>query len=326
MARAMRWVVTGGLGFIGSHFVRLVLRERPQVEVVNLDAMTYAANPENLRDVAGDPRYRFLKGDICDPQAVRDAIGSGADAIVNFAAETHVDRSIEDARAFVRTDALGTHVLLEAVRTHNVARMLQVSTDEVYGHVPEGASREGDPLRPRSPYAASKAAGELLALAYYTTYGAPVVITRGSNTYGPNQFPEKIVPLFVTNLLEGRRVPVYGDGLQVRDWLYVEDHARAVLDVLERGEAGSAYNVGGGAAMTNLELTRVLVERCGGSLARDVEHVTDRLGHDRRYALDSSRTHALGWQPRVSFSEGIAHTIEWYRRNDAWWRPLKAPA
>ncbi|HEX3368365.1 MAG TPA: dTDP-glucose 4,6-dehydratase [Candidatus Cybelea sp.] len=324
MPRAMRWVVTGGLGFIGSHFVRLVLRERPNVEVVNLDAMTYAANPANLKDVQGDPRYRFIKGDICDPAAVREAIGSGAEALVNFAAETHVDRSIVDARAFVRTDALGTHVLLEALRAQNVSRMLQVSTDEVYGHVPEGASRESDPLRPRSPYAASKAAGDLLALAYYTTYSSPVVITRGSNTYGPNQFPEKIVPLFITNLLDDRPVPVYGDGLQIRDWLYVDDHARGILDVLERGETGSAYNVGGGTPLSNMELTRLLVEGCGRSMERNVEHVTDRLGHDRRYALDSSPLHSLGWRPRVPFAEGIARTIDWYRRNEAWWRPLKA--
>ena len=320
----MRWVVTGGLGFIGSHFVRLVLRERPNVEIVNLDAMTYAANPENLRDVESDPRYRFIKGDICDPAAVREAIGSGAEALVNFAAETHVDRSIVDAGAFVRTDALGTHVLLEALRAQKVPRMLQVSTDEVYGHVPQGASRESDPLRPRSPYAASKAAADLLALAYHTTYSAPVVITRGSNTYGPNQFPEKIVPLFITNLLDDRRVPVYGDGLQIRDWLYVEDHARGILDVLERGETGSAYNAGGGTPMTNMELTRLLVEGCGRTMERHVEHVTDRLGHDRRYALDSSRLHSLGWRPRVPFAEGIAATIDWYRRNEAWWRPLKA--
>jgi dTDP-glucose 4,6-dehydratase len=319
----MRWVVTGGLGFIGSHFVRLVLRERPNVEIVNLDAMTYAANPQNLRDVEGDPRYRFIKGDICDPAAVRGAIGSGAEALVNFAAETHVDRSIVDAGAFVRTDALGTHVLLEALRAQKVPRMLQVSTDEVYGHVPEGASRESDPLRPRSPYAASKAAGDLLALAYHTTYSAPVVITRGSNTYGPNQFPEKIVPLFITNLLDGHRVPVYGDGLQIRDWLYVEDHARGILEVLERGETGRAYNVGGGTPMTNIELTRLLVEGCGRTMERHVEHVTDRLGHDRRYALDSSRLHSLGWRPRVPFAQGIAATIDWYRRNEAWWRPLK---
>ena len=320
----MRWVVTGGLGFIGSHFVRLVLRERSGIEVVNLDAMTYAANRENLRDVEGDARYRFIKGDICDPAAVREAIGSGAEALVNFAAETHVDRSIVDAGAFVRTDALGTHVLLEALRAQKLPRMLQVSTDEVYGHVPEGASRESDPLRPRSPYAASKAAGDLLALAYHTTYSAPVVITRGSNTYGPNQFPEKIVPLFITNLLDDRRVPVYGDGLQIRDWLYVEDHARGILDVLERGEAGSAYNVGGGTPMTNMALTRLLVEGCGRTMERHVEHVTDRPGHDRRYALDSSRLHSLGWRPRVPFAEGIAATIDWYRHNEAWWRPLKA--
>jgi dTDP-glucose 4,6-dehydratase len=320
----MRWVVTGGLGFIGSHFVRLVLRERPNVEIVNLDAMTYAANPENLREVERDPRYRFIKGDICDPAAVREAIGSGAEALVNFAAETHVDRSIVDAGAFVRTDALGTHVLLEALRAQKVPRMLQVSTDEVYGHVAQGASRESDPLRPRSPYAASKAAADLLALAYHTTYSAPVVITRGSNTYGPNQFPEKIVPLFITNLLDDRRVPVYGDGLQIRDWLYVEDHARGILDVLERGKTGRAYNVGGGTPMTNMELTRQLVEGCGRTMERHVEHVTDRLGHDRRYALDSSRLHSLGWSPRVPFAEGIAATIDWYRRNEAWWRPLKA--
>ena len=320
----MRWVVTGGLGFIGSHFVRLVLREHPNVEIVNLDAMTYAANPENLREVERDPRYRFIKGDICDPAAVREAIGSGAEALVNFAAETHVDRSIVNAGAFVRTDALGTHVLLEALRAQKVPRMLQVSTDEVYGHVAQGASRESDPLRPRSPYAASKAAADLLALAYHTTYSAPVVITRGSNTYGPNQFPEKIVPLFITNLLDDRRVPVYGDGLQIRDWLYVEDHARGILDVLERGETGRAYNAGGGTPMTNMELTRLLVEGCGRTMERHVEHVTDRLGHDRRYALDSSRLHCLGWRPRVPFAEGIAATINWYRRNEAWWRPLKA--
>ncbi|HEY2475546.1 MAG TPA: dTDP-glucose 4,6-dehydratase [Candidatus Cybelea sp.] len=321
----MRWVVTGGLGFIGSHFVRLALRERPAVEIVNLDAMTYAANPANLRDVEGDPRYRFIKGDICDFEAVREAVGTGADALVNFAAETHVDRSIESAQVFVRTDALGTHVLLEALRRGKISRMVQVSTDEVYGHVPEGASRESDPLRPRSPYAASKAAGDLLTLAYHTTYALPVLITRGSNTYGPNQYPEKIVPLFITNLLDDRPVPVYGDGLQIRDWLYVEDHARGVLGVLERGEPGSVYNVGGGTPMTNMALTQVLIDACGGSMERHVEHVTDRLGHDRRYALDSSRLHALGWKPRVAFAEGIARTIQWYRQNEAWWRPLKEP-
>src|SRR5579871_4890598 len=213
----MRWLVTGGLGFIGSHFIRLVLRERSGVQIVNLDAMTYAGNPENLRDAAGNDRYRFVKGDICDPGAVREALAGGADAIVNFAAETHVDRSIVDPAAFLRTDTLGTHVLLAAQRELGVPRYLQVSTDEVYGEVANGESVEADPLRPRSPYAASKAAGDLLALAYHTTYGAPILITRGSNTYGPNQYPEKIVPLFVTNLIDDRPVPVYGDGLQIRE-------------------------------------------------------------------------------------------------------------
>jgi dTDP-glucose 4,6-dehydratase len=325
----MRWVVTGGLGFIGSHFIRLALNERPGLEIVNLDAMTYAGNPANLSDLEQAPRYRFLRGDICDPAAVHEAIGNKADAVVNFAAETHVDRSIDDPEAFLRTDTLGTQVLLEAVRQGRAARLVQVSTDEVYGEVAHGESVESDPLRPRSPYAASKAAADLLALAYHATYGVSVVITRGSNTYGPNQYPEKIVPLFITNLLDDRSVPVYGDGLQIRNWLYVEDHARAVLHVLERGAAGSVYNAGGGSSLTNLELTRMLVGACGRSMERHVAHVTDRLGHDRRYALDSSRLHSLGWRPQVGFDEGIAGTIAWYRANEAWWRPLKgahAPA
>jgi dTDP-glucose 4,6-dehydratase len=320
----MRWLVTGGLGFIGSHFIRLALRERPQVEIVNLDAMTYAGNPANVKDVENDPRYRFVKGDICDPAAVREAIADGVAAIVNFAAETHVDRSILDPEAFLRTDTLGTHVLLEALREREIARYLQVSTDEVYGNVEAGESLENDPLRPRSPYAASKAAGDLLALAYRTTYDAPVLVTRGSNTYGPYQYPEKIVPLFVTNLIDDRPVPLYGDGLQIRDWLYVEDHARAILQVLERGEVGGVYNIAGGSSRTNLELTRVLIEHCGRSTATHVTHVADRPGHDRRYAVNAARVRALGWKPRITFDEGIARTVAWYRANETWWRPLKA--
>jgi dTDP-glucose 4,6-dehydratase len=319
----MRWVVTGGLGFIGSHFIRLALARRPNVEIVNLDAMTYAGNPANLRDLDDSARYHFIRGDICDPSAVREAVGRHADALLNFAAETHVDRSIEASESFLRTDALGTHVLLETQRAGQVSRLLQVSTDEVYGDVAVGASLEGDPLRPRSPYAASKAAGDLLALAYRATYGADVVITRGSNTYGPNQYPEKIVPLFITNLLDDRRVPVYGDGLQIRDWLYVDDHCTAILHVLERGDAGGIYNIRGGNARTNLELTRLLVEGCGRSMERHVEHVADRLGHDRRYAVDGSRIAAIGWRPEMPFGDGIARTIEWYRDNESWWRPLK---
>lgn len=320
----MRWLVTGGLGFIGSHFVRLALRERGTLEIVNFDAITYAGNPANLRDVESHPRYRFVKGDICDAAAVRSVLGDGVDAIVNFAAETHVDRSIVDPEAFLRTDALGTHVLLQALREHAVPRYLQVSTDEVYGNVTSGESLETDPLRPRSPYAASKAAGDLLALAYHETYGAPVLLTRGSNTYGPNQFPEKLVPLFITNLLDDISVPVYGDGLQIRDWLYVEDHARAILTVLDRGEAGNVYNVSSGTPQTNIELTGILARGCGRSIATHVEHVTDRPGHDRRYAVNSAKLRALGWQPRTAFDTGIAQTIEWYRTNESWWRPLKA--
>lgn len=322
----MRWLVTGGLGFIGSHFVRLVLQERPDVEVVNLDALTYAGNPANLAAVAEHPRYRFVRGNVCDAAAVANAVADGVEAIVNFAAETHVDRSIANPQAFLQTDTLGTLVLLEASRTACTGPFLQVSTDEVYGDVPGGESLEGDPVRPRSPYAASKAAGDLLGLAFHATYDAPVLITRGCNTYGPNQFPEKIVPLFVTNLLDDLPVPLYGDGQQVRDWLHVEDHARAVLTVLERGEPGNVYNIGAGASRTNHQLTRLLVERCGRSAATHIAHVADRPGHDRRYAVNSAKLRALGWQPQVSFEDGIARTIDWYRRNEGWWRPLKAVA
>lgn len=320
----MRWIVTGGLGFIGSHFIRLALRERPGVELVNLDAMTYAGNPANLRDIEGDARYRFVRGDICDADAVRRAIGDGADAVVNFAAETHVDRSILDPEQFLRTDILGTHVLLEAVREHGIPRYLQVSTDEVYGDVTHGESRENDPLRPRSPYSASKAGGDMQVLAYHSTYGTPVLITRGSNTYGPNQYPEKLIPLFVTNLIDDQPVPVYGDGLQVRDWLYVEDHARGIMHVLEHGELGNVYNIGGGNPRTNIEITRLLLDGCGRAMETHVKYVADREGHDRRYAVDSSKAHALGWTPHVAFDDGLRSTIDWYRHNEAWWRPLKS--
>lgn len=320
----MRWLVTGGLGFIGSNFIRLALQERPDLEVVNLDAMTYAGNPANLRDVEADSRYRFVRGDICDPAAVRDAIGPGVDAIVNFAAETHVDRSILDPEQFLRTDILGTHVLLEAVRERAIARYLQVSTDEVYGDVSDGESSEDDPLRPRSPYSASKAGGDLQVLAYHTTFGTPVLITRGSNTYGPNQYPEKLIPLFITNLIDDQQVPVYGDGMQIRDWLHAEDHARGIMHVLEHGEPGNVYNIGGGNPHTNLEITQRLVGGCGRSMETHVRHVADRPGHDRRYAVSTAKARALGWEPRIAFEEGLRATIAWYRNNEAWWRPLKS--
>jgi dTDP-glucose 4,6-dehydratase len=320
----MRFLITGGLGFIGSNFVRLALRERPAIEIVNLDAMTYAGNPANLADVAGDPRYQFVRGNICDPAAVDRAIGHGVDAIVNFAAETHVDRSILDPEAFLQTDILGTHVLLEAVRKRGVARYLQVSTDEVYGDVAQGESTEDDPLRPRSPYSASKAGGDLQVLAYRATYDAPVLITRGSNTYGPYQYPEKLIPLFVSNLIDDETVPVYGDGLQVRDWLHVDDHARGILHVLEHGELGEIYNVGGGNPRTNIEITQHLMDGCGRSMESHVRHVADRVGHDRRYAIDTAKTRSLGWAPQVEFEKGLRATIEWYRANESWWRPLKS--
>ncbi len=317
------WLVTGGLGFIGSTFIRLVLRERADVSIVNLDAMTYAGNPENLADIAGSERYRFVRGDICDPEAVALAIGSGVDAIVNFAAESHVDRSILDPEAFLRTDILGTHVLLEVARAKPIERFLQVSTDEVYGDVPTGHSSETDPIAPRSPYAASKAGADLQVLAYGTTYGTPVLISRGSNTYGPCQYPEKLIPLFVTNLLEDRAVPLYGDGLQVRDWLFVEDHARGILHVLECGQINNVYNLGGDNPRTNLEITNRLIELSERSFDTHVRHVLDRAGHDRRYSLNSSKAHALGWAAKKNFDRGLAETFEWYRENESWWRPLK---
>uniref|UniRef100_E6PC91 Putative dTDP-glucose 4,6-dehydratase n=1 Tax=mine drainage metagenome TaxID=410659 RepID=E6PC91_9ZZZZ len=320
----MRYLVTGGLGFIGSAFIRLLAAERPDVEIVNLDAMTYAANPANLASIAENPRYRFVKGDITDPAAVTTAIGEGVDAIVNFAAETHVDRSILDPEAFLRTDILGTHTLLEALRERRIARYLQVSTDEVYGDVESGESLESSPLRPRSPYSASKAGGDLQVLAYRTTYGLPVLITRGSNTYGPYQYPEKLIPLFVTNLIDDQSVPVYGDGLQIRDWLHVEDHARGILCVLERGELGEVYNIGGGNPRTNLDITHRLLAGCGRSFESHVRHVADREGHDRRYAISSAKAHALGWRPEIEFERGLEATIAWYREHESWWRPLKS--
>jgi dTDP-glucose 4,6-dehydratase len=321
---SQHWVVTGGLGFIGSAFVRMALRDMPSVRVTVLDAMTYAANPENLRSVEGDARYRFVRGDICDAAAVRAAIAEGAAAIVNFAAETHVDRSILAPEQFLKTDVLGTHVLLEAVREHGIERFLQVSTDEVYGDVAQGSSTELDPLRPRSPYAASKAGGDLQVLAYRTTFGTPVLITRGSNTYGPYQYPEKLIPLFVTNLIDDLPVPVYGDGRQVREWLHVDDHARGILHVLEHGELGEVYNIGGGNSRENVEITKALVDATGRNWETHVQHVRDREGHDRRYSLDASKAARLGWRPSVEFERGLRETVDWYRANEAWWRPIKS--
>ena len=319
-----RWLVTGGLGFIGSCFVRQALTKRSDVSIVVFDDMTYAGNPANVASVASFDRYQFVRGNICDVGAVEAAIGEGVDAIVNFAAETHVDRSILDPTAFLKTGILGTHVLLEATRKHRIPRFLQVSTDEVYGDIEEGSSREEDSLRPRSPYAASKAGGDLQVLAHRTTYDTPVVMTRGSNTYGPYQYPEKLVPLFVTNLLDDIGVPVYGDGRQIRDWIHVEDHAGGIMHVLEHGLDGEIYNLGGGNSRENVEIVRHLLEWTDRSWDTHVRHVTDRPGHDRRYSLDASKAALLGWKPTIDFERGLRETVEWYKVNETWWRPIKS--
>jgi dTDP-glucose 4,6-dehydratase len=318
----VRIVVTGGAGFIGSNFVRHLLRARENDEVVNLDKLTYAGNLENLRDLEDDPRYTFVRGDICDAGVVRSAL-AGADAVVNFAAETHVDRSISDPQDFIRTDVLGTHTLLEAARELGVGRYLQISTDEVYGSIDEGSFTEDSDLGPSSPYSASKAGADLLVLAYHRTFGTPVLITRSSNNYGPFQYPEKIVPLFISNALDDQPLPVYGDGRNVRDWLHVEDNCAAIDLVLREGEPGNVYNVGGGNEVENLDLTRRILELLGKD-AGLVRYVTDRPGHDRRYSVDCSKLRALGWAPRTSFENGLAATVAWYRDNRAWWERLKS--
>lgn len=314
----MKLCVTGGAGFIGSNFVELVQRERPDYSVVVLDKLTYAGRRDNVPENAG-----FVHGDICDASAVAQAT-AGCDAIVNFAAESHVDRSLLGAGDFVQTDVFGVYVLLEAARAQN-AKFLQVSTDEVYGDVETGHSVESDGLEPRSPYAASKAGGELLAKSYFVSHGLDVIITRGSNTFGPRQYPEKLMPLFITNALQGLPLPLYGDGLQKRDWLYVEDHARGVLHALENGAAGEAYNIGGGNERTNREVTTAIL----GSLGLDdslLRHVADRPGHDRRYALDSGKLKAMGWQPRFAWDEAVAQTAAWYQGNETWWRSIRDDA
>jgi dTDP-glucose 4,6-dehydratase len=318
----MRVLVTGGAGFIGSHFVRHLLTTYSEYRVVNLDKLTYAGNPANLADVADNPRYQFVRGDIADAPVVREAM-AGCDAVVNFAAETHVDRSIQAAGDFARTDVIGTLVLLEAARHHRVARYLQVSTDEVYGSIGVGAFRETDPLRPSSPYAASKAGGDHMVLAYWATHRLPVIVSRASNNFGPNQYPEKVIPLFITNALDDESLPLYGDGRQVRDWLYVLDHCRALDLLLHKGTEGEVYNVGGGAELENVALTRRILALCGKpeSLIRPV---TDRPGHDRRYAVDTSKLHALGWTPAHRFDEALDATVAWYRANEPWWRPIKS--
>ncbi|HLI28462.1 MAG TPA: dTDP-glucose 4,6-dehydratase [Chloroflexota bacterium] len=315
-----RLLVTGGAGFIGSAFVRNHLRDYPDDTIVVLDKLTYAGNLANLAPVAENPRYRFVRGDIADAALVRELVRPG-DVIVNFAAETHVDRSILDPGSFIETDVKGTYVLLEAARQAGAALFCQISTDEVYGDVPEGAARETDPLAPRSPYAASKASAELLVRAYHITYGLPTVITRASNNFGPYQFPEKFLPVVIASALDDRPIPLYGDGRQRRDWLYVDDHCAALELVLERGEPGTAYNIGGGNERENRALAEQVLDLLGKPRSL-IQSVPDRPGHDRRYAVDSSRIHALGWRPAHAFDAALAATVRWYVEHQAWWRPL----
>ncbi len=317
----MRLLVTGGLGFIGSNFIRHVLTTLKGASVVNLDCRTYAGNPASVADVSGGPRYRWYKGDIADPKVVERAM-AGCDAVVNFAAETHVDRSILDAGAFIRTNVIGTQVLMDAALRHGVRRFLHVSTDEVYGSVAKGASREGDKLEPNSPYAASKAAADLLVRSYIVTHKLPGIVTRASNNFGPCQFPEKALPLMITNWIDGKPFPLYGDGMNVRDWLYVVDHARAIEFLLRKGEAGGIYNVGGTHSCTNRELIERVRKIMG--VSKDlVVPVPDRPGHDRRYALDCSKLLKLGFKHAYDFPKALKLTVDWYKTRENWWRPLK---
>ena len=316
----MKLFVTGAAGFIGSNYVRHVLSTTDD-EVTVFDALTYAGNLSSLDDVASDPRYRFVQGDICDRGAVTAAM-EGHDAVVHFAAESHVDRSIVDPDTFVRTNCLGTNVMCDVARTVGVDRFLHISTDEVYGSIEEGSFVETDRLGPRSPYSSSKAGSDLIALSYEETYGLPVIVTRSSNNFGPYQFPEKVIPLFVTNLLDGRKVPLYGDGLNVRDWIYVMDNCVGVDMVLRKGAVGEIYNIGGGNETTNRDLTEKVLALLGAG-DEMIEYVQDRLGHDRRYSIDCSKANALGWTPSRSLDEALAETVDWYRANRAWWEPLK---
>ena len=323
----VRYFVTGAAGFIGSHFVRQLLSGAygPDVTAVTVyDKLTYAGNLANLESVSGDPRYSFVKGDICDGTLL-DTVLPGHDIVVNFAAETHVDRSISGPQEFLLTNVVGAQTLFDACLRHGIPRTVHIGTDEVYGSIDEGSWTESEPLLPNSPYSAAKAAAEMLVRAYNVTYGLNISSTRCSNNYGPFQFPEKLIPLFVTNLIDGGKVPLYGDGLNVRDWLHVDDHCRGIAIVISKGEPGQSYNIGGGLELNNRQITEQVLEAMGAGWD-SVRPVEDRKGHDRRYSVDDSRLRGLGYEPQHAFADGLAETIAWYRANEAWWRPLKAKA
>lgn len=325
----MRYLVTGGAGFIGSNFIRFIFETYGgDAQVVNLDKLTYAGNRDNLSEFEGEANYRFLQGDIADPEVVAEAYrgvgGDGVDVVVNFAAETHVDRSLIEAASFIETDMKGVLVLLEEARKHapNLKRFVQISTDEVYGSIDSGSFTEIDPLQPRNPYAASKAGGDRMAYAYAETYELPVVVTRASNNFGPFQYPEKLIPLFVTNAIDDRPLPLYGDGRNVRDWLFVEDHCAAIDFLIENGERGEVYNIGGGNEAENREITGRILELLGKPESL-IKHVPDRQGHDRRYSLDTSKLAKLGFRCETGFEDALERTVVWYRENEAWWRGIK---
>ncbi|MFA5147236.1 MAG: dTDP-glucose 4,6-dehydratase [Candidatus Omnitrophota bacterium] len=313
-------LVTGGAGFIGSNFIRHILKTYDDYSVVNLDKLTYCGNLENLKDVEKDKRYKFVRGDIADRKVVESLV-KGCDVIINFAAETHVDRSIKKSDDFIRTNVFGTHTLLEAARGSGIDLFVQISTDEVYGSIQEGSFKETDGLNPNSPYSATKAAGDLLARSYFVTHKLPVIVTRSSNNFGPFQYPEKVIPLFITNALEDKKLPLYADGMNMRDWLFVEDNCTAIDKVMHKGKPGGIYNIGVGGETTNLELTHAILDILGKG--RDlIQFVKDRPGHDKRYALDISRISELGWKPEHDFRSALELTVEWYRNNEKWWKRL----
>lgn len=316
----MRLLVTGGAGFIGSNFIRMMLEKYPGIEITNLDKLTYAGNLENLKDIS-NPNYNFIQGDICDPDVVMQAM-EGVDSVIHFAAESHVDRSIKDSSVFVITNVVGTNNLLKCAMDSDIKKFIHVSTDEVYGSIMEGSFTETDNLNPSSPYSSSKAGSDLLTMSYYNTYGLPVTITRCTNNFGPYQYPEKLIPLFITNLMDGKQVPVYGTGLNVRDWIYVEDHCSGIDFVMQHGKAGEVYNIGGGNELTNLEITHRILK----ALRKDesmIRYVEDRKGHDFRYSLDCSKLKEMGWKPKYDFDTALEATIQWYINSRWWWEPLK---
>ena len=313
-------LITGGAGFIGSNFIRYILDKYHSYRVLNLDKLTYCGNLENLKGISKNKNYRFIKGDIADTGLVNKVV-KDCDIVINFAAETHVDRSIKDASSFVKTNVFGTYMLLEAAKNFGIKLFIQISTDEVYGSIDKGSFTEGDSLRPNSPYSATKAAGDLLARSYFITYKLPVIITRSSNNFGPYQYPEKVIPLFLTNALEGKQVPLYADGMNVRDWLFVIDNCEAIDIIMHKGKAGEIYNIGRGDEITNLELTRTILEILGKDKSL-IKFVKDRPGHDKRYSVDVKKIKTLGWQPKHDFRSALEFTIEWYKVNKPWWKRL----